>query len=557
MRLSSIHIKDFKRFKDLSITDIPSSAKLVLLTGPNGSGKTSVFEAFNFWISCINQLYEIDSEYHARTPQPSGAPTDWNKLWQSLVLTFHGEASTFTLNTSIQNNPSQTRKAFYIRSAYRHEPDFTTNGLQRTEDILLNSHRASRLILGEARVSENYQRMAGESLLALYDPTQKHKTAEEITEKIIGEVRTAMKSVFDDLVLEGPGNPMSGGTFRFTKGKASGFHYKNLSGGEKAAFDLLLDFIVKKQAFNDTIYCIDEPELHMHTRLQARLLDQLFNLVPDNSQLWISTHSIGMARMASELYATKPSEVAFLDFHSCNFDEPVAIKPTRPNRGYWKNMFATALDDLADLVVPANIILCEGKRIGDAGRKPSFDVTVYRCIFGDDYSEIEFLPLGGTNQLKADGEVFATLLTSVATGTRIWSVFDKDDRASHEIEALALKNVQVLGRRDLESYLWDDEIVKALCEQHARPEIAQEIIVEKLRLLADNPRRDKPLDDVKAVSGPLFNFTKNKLQLTGCGNDAEAFAIATLAPLFATTQSVYKELAAIVLAPLKLKVENS
>lgn len=391
--------------------------------------------------------------------------------------------------------------------------------------------------------------MVSDSLLALYDPGQKQKTAGEITEQVVGEVRTAMRSVFDDLVLEGPGNPMSGGTFRFTKGKASGFHYKNLSGGEKAAFDLLLDFVVKKQAFNDTVYCIDEPELHMHTRLQARLLAQLFKLVPDNSQLWISTHSIGMARMASELYAKNPAEVAFLDFHDCDLDDSVMIKPTRPNRRYWKNMFATALDDLADLVVPANIILCEGKRLGEDGRKPSFDVTVYRCIFGNDYPEIEFLPLGGISQIRSDGEVFAKLLTTVATGTRVWSVFDRDDRASHEIEDLSKQNVQVLGRRDLESYLWDDEIIKALCEKQEKPEIAQEIVAEKLRLLGDNSSHGKPSDDVKAVSGPMFNFTRNRLQLTGCGNDAEAFAIATLAPLFAPTQSVYKELAAIVLNP--------
>lgn len=321
MRLSSIQIKDFKRFKNLAIEDIPETTKLVLLTGPNGSGKTSVFEAFNYWILCINQRYEIDSEYHLRTRPPSGRQAAWNEAWDSIVPKFHGDIAPFVINTSVQTNPSQTRKAFYIRSAYRHEPDFTTNGLQRAEDILLDSQRPSRLILGESRVSENYQRLVGESLLSLYDPAQKQKTAGEITDQILGEVRSAMKDVFEDLVLEGPGNPMSGGTFRFTKGNTSGFHYKNLSGGEKAAFDLLLDFIVKKQVFNDTVYCIDEPELHMHTRLQGKLLNQLFKLIPDNSQLWVSTHSIGMARVASSLYNRNPAEVVFLDFHDCNFGQ--------------------------------------------------------------------------------------------------------------------------------------------------------------------------------------------------------------------------------------------
>ena len=43
MKLEKITIKDFKRFADLEISNIPATAKLVLLTGPNGSGKTSLF----------------------------------------------------------------------------------------------------------------------------------------------------------------------------------------------------------------------------------------------------------------------------------------------------------------------------------------------------------------------------------------------------------------------------------------------------------------------------------------------------------------------------------
>ena len=49
MRIKSIKIKDFKRFTDLTIQNIPQTAKLVVLVGPNGCGKTSVFEAFNQW----------------------------------------------------------------------------------------------------------------------------------------------------------------------------------------------------------------------------------------------------------------------------------------------------------------------------------------------------------------------------------------------------------------------------------------------------------------------------------------------------------------------------
>jgi len=45
MKIKEIKINRFKRFTDLTISEIPETAKLVVLVGPNGSGKTSIFEA--------------------------------------------------------------------------------------------------------------------------------------------------------------------------------------------------------------------------------------------------------------------------------------------------------------------------------------------------------------------------------------------------------------------------------------------------------------------------------------------------------------------------------
>ena len=56
MRITNLKIENFKRFTDLSIKQIPESAKLVLLIGSNGSGKSSVFDAFD-WLK--KDLYSI------------------------------------------------------------------------------------------------------------------------------------------------------------------------------------------------------------------------------------------------------------------------------------------------------------------------------------------------------------------------------------------------------------------------------------------------------------------------------------------------------------------
>lgn len=544
MKLEKITIKDFKRFADLNISNIPSTAKLVLLTGPNGSGKTSLFDAFNFWLSCAKEQYGSDDEYYSRD---KGTRTDWPQILNKITLSFHG-------NASPDDARHRERKEFYIRSAFRHEADFTLSSLSRTENMLFDTRRPSSMKDPEQRVSDNYQRIVSEAVNFLFNDLEANQqTGEQIKERLVGEVRSAMGKVFSDLILEGPGDPLSDGTFRFTKGNASGFHYKNLSGGEKAAFDLLLDFIVKRQKFDDTVFCIDEPELHMHTRLQAKLLEVMFDLIPDNCQLWLSTHSIGMARKAAELNAANPGQVAFIDFHDQDFDQPVHLQPIQPGRQFWKQMFHTALDDLAELVMPQYVVFCEGRRIGQPGRKPSFDAAVYQEIFGSSHPEIEFVPLGGGHEVQHDGKAFDFLLTKLAPGMKTWKVFDKDDRNAAEIAELEREGIQVLSRRDIESYLWDDEVLQKLCEAHGLSGSFEAIKQEKQVQIQSLPGRGKPADDIKAISDSLYNKCKRVLNLHGCGNTAEAFSIEKLAPLIKPGMAVYEELAETVLAPLRMQ----
>ena len=61
MRISKIHLTNFKRFADLLIDNIPSTSKLVLLIGANGSGKSSLFDAFGFVDAAIKQENETQS----------------------------------------------------------------------------------------------------------------------------------------------------------------------------------------------------------------------------------------------------------------------------------------------------------------------------------------------------------------------------------------------------------------------------------------------------------------------------------------------------------------
>jgi energy-coupling factor transporter ATP-binding protein EcfA2 len=533
MKIKFVHIQDFKRFSVLQIVDLPETAKLVVLLGPNGSGKTSLFEAFNLMSSLKTRgLDATQKSYYWKMGSPI-------KDHYFIQIKFYGASQEMDL---IDLPDEQYRKSFYFRSAYRHEATFDNKTvLPSVSDALLDQRRPWQLMLSEARVSDNYQRVIASAIAELFN-VENRSSATEIRDRIIGRIRTSMKNIFEDLVLNGTGDPIQDKNFLFDKGKSHNYPYKNLSGGEKAAFDLILDFVIKSEVFDDTVFCIDEPELHMHTRLQAKLLDELYRHIQPNCQLWIATHAIGMIRRAMELQRLHPDEVVFLDFEGHNFDESVVMRPAKVDRQLWKRVFAVALDDLSELVAPSQIIFCEGRPHNEGGKKKSFDTEIYKAIFSSTHPETEFIPLGGTTQIDANAVTLSSIFKTMFSPVKMWSVIDRDDRSEREIEKAKLEGKRVLSRRDLENYLWDDEILQKLCEVNGQSDKLQEILALKTTLLNEAIQAQKPKDDIKAISGRLYVEIKRVLSLTACGNTKDAFCIDTLAPLITRETQVYQEL---------------
>ena len=216
----------------------------------------------------------------------------------------------------------------------------------------------------------------------------------DLQNEVFGELHDAMGSLFNDpsLILKNLGNPLDGDLFQFDKGTSERFSFQNLASGEKAALDLLLDIIVTKAEYDETIFCIDEPEAHIHTKLQGQLLAELYKLIPDNSQLWIATHSVGMVYKAQDLWHEDPDSVVFLDFGRDDFDEQVTLKPITPESRFLGAVpMKLLLGDLAELVITGRTVFCEGEE---------FDEECYRNIFKDAYPEVCFVSLGGRGNVE-------------------------------------------------------------------------------------------------------------------------------------------------------------
>ena len=524
MRISRIELTEFRRFASLQIDDLPSTAKLVVLAGPNGSGKSSVFDALLIKYRTGSGLgWSGDRLYYNRSDGTNSEPGG------RVVIETHGDQPL-------------ARGAVYVRSAYRHDPEFATSSLSRQGEIL-TSLQLNKLIDTDATVALNYGRLASQAMEDVFVNEAASTTMGFYRDKLIGAIREPMKRLFPDLTFIGVGNPLDQGSFHFDKGSSKNFDYRNLSGGEKAAFDLILDYVVKRTSYADAIYCIDEPETHMNTRVQGALLQELVGLLPGESQLWIASHSIGMMRKARELYDATPGSVAFLDFGGRDFDKPTTIVPSRPTRVFWESVLHVALDDLARLVAPREVVICEGNPLQPvSGKNVEHDARVYSIIFGNELPDVSFISAGSSSQVSGDFLALATSLPKVAVGMKVRRLVDLDDHAPDDVSAYEGKGVTVLSRRNLESYIFDDEVLTSLCNSVGKPESVSLVLAAKQKAIQESVVRGNPSDDLKSAAGQIYVQTKKILGLTQVGNDSASFARNLLAPLVTPDTHVYVQL---------------
>ena len=522
MRIKRVRLKNYKRFTELTIADLPETTRLVVLVGPNGTGKSSVFDSFLLKAQAAVNNYRLSGDreqYYEKVPHSRTT----HEVASRVGIEFHG----------LGDGEVDWRSAFQVRSAYRNESDVSIAELRATksEDA---EPRIARIIDLDESVSKNYERMVWKRQQDLDRDAPEELTIGEYRRESLGDLQQAIRRLFPDLSLQDFGG-IQVGSFRFSKGNVADFHYKNLSGGEKAAFDILLDVFVKRDEAKEAVFCIDEPELHVATSLQGPLIASILALLRDGPQLWIATHSIGIVREAYRMLRERPGEVVFLDFSSRDFDSSVTITPSAPNRVFWERTYEVALDDLSSLVAPQRIIICEGSKNKHV---KGFDAGCYNRLFTDDFPDTLFISQGGSGEV-IQSEHLVGILKSIARGIYVQKLIDRDDM-THDMRAQVIaQGIRVLRRRELEEYLYDPEVLRTFLQTEGCEESAVETVLSKRESLVNGQAGPK---NIKDVSRQLFDAIRQDTGLPNLGNDREEFASQFLVPALRKTHVAYEEL---------------
>lgn len=466
MRIKKIQFKNgYKRFHDLTIDLGTDPKRIIALVGPNGCGKSSVLDGMLFHNNAYGMIGNKgakDHTYHSMTQTP-------NYDYQNIVIDLN--------EGNVQKLKEERRKLgkentmFSFRSPYRYNSNLKVIQSQATSEIRLNNYGATTSSDLDDKIEENYRRLYIKFNNYLHE---EDCTPSQAKAKIIGDLNSSLKNCLDLEIISIGSIEANQGTIFFKKSDhPREFEFNVLSSGEKEVVDILLDLYLRQEEYNETIFLIDEPELHINTSIQKRLLLEINKLVGQNCQIWLATHSIGFLRALQEDLKEECQIIQFLKGINWASTQQTLL-PIRKSLSKWKEIFETALDDLTGLVSPRRIIYCEGKdKPGNNGQEKGFDAKVFNNIYGEKYHDTLFISSGGNTELDQRSEIALAILTKVFSDIEILVLKDRDVSSGKQNDEkdrqLYLQNnpqhFRIMKRWEIENYLYDKEVLKAYCDK--------------------------------------------------------------------------------------------
>jgi hypothetical protein len=440
MRIQSLQLKNFKRFTDLTITNIPATAKLVLLIGGNGSGKSCVFDAFD-WAKKLHTVFMKDfaeSRLYYRKQS--------DKLIQGRIHLHGGYSIPLEDDfASLGGGPENSvEHRFFGRSSIRIVPEIT------------NTANPSLIATdGDAPLSyiHNDTRFINDAFLyidtidkALRAPVFRGEQVDvvKIFREQIKPLNDSLNAIFGDnpkttiQVVEIQGaTPTTPAKPVFRKGDAL-INYDLLSHGEKQVVILLLNFIVRKKHYEDSIIFIDEMDCHLNTALQFNLLQEIVTRwIPDTAQLWTASHALGFID-----YARSSEEAATIDFDLLDFDVPQTLVPVSKEKV-----------EVYDIAIPKQMLSII---LGDR-----------QLVFCENKNDILLNLIGLEKTIFVGVKDSIAVFWHIKRDTQYHSLRDRDFLTDAEIERLAkaYSHHHILRYYCFENYLYHPDNIAGLAPE--------------------------------------------------------------------------------------------
>ena len=454
MRLISVHLTNVPPIQQFSADGLSS---IVVVAGPNGVGKTSLFNALiNAFRSPggnpqVRLRIAATSPYERKTwgkdELDTSDPGDAQLLGQTLHRSQRRSKSRSTVLTFESDRSISQVKPFGFGWDYT-DPWDEEIGWDMTFSFLKNRwqdtvHSIFRMVAAQrqqiaSKAVELQKKGQPNMALDFKDPVKPFKDAfyQLLAPKTLLDPDPrdqTLRYVLNEQIL-----PLS-----------------SLSSGEREVVNIAFDFILR--GAEDSVVFFDEPELHLHPELSYKLL-QTLRALGRNNQFILSTHSPDI--ISSSLDNT----VVFLSPPK----EPPSNQAIIVREEDATNQALRLLGQSIGIVaLGRRIVLVEG-------RQSSLDKQVYGAVLRDLYPNLVLVPSGGKDTLTSFSTLLDNVLSKTVWGVDFFMLCDRDalppGADPNSMEAKSQGRLRVMKRYHLENYFLDETVLAAAFEHLMQPD---------------------------------------------------------------------------------------
>jgi len=303
--IQQIKVKDCFTYKNFSIiNDLPENFKHIILTGKNGSGKTTILNRIYFLIATC--FYDTPfRQVHALESNISAFPNDkkinrWKTQLKQLndieLLFFHHEQSNLSENAYDYLKRNNENYIFSFFQAHRKVSLADVQTVTKESDFINQLNDPQKK---EQFVALFKQYLVNKKVYEAFDYMDRKSETQNQNNIFFQNLAETLRAVLKDkkLSLEFERENFE---FYVKMGDGRKVTFNQLSDGFSAFMSILLELfirtdLIRKKRNDFTFYpegiiLIDEPETHFHIEMQYEILPLLNYLFP-NIQLIVATHS--------------------------------------------------------------------------------------------------------------------------------------------------------------------------------------------------------------------------------------------------------------------------
>ena len=301
--LTSVDIVKVRHLQNITIPLSKEKRKHLILTGKNGSGKTSVLDSlaafFDFLVG--RNFYskeELQENMNILSRNLPNGTTEENKryvqrnnesiaVWEKEMR--HWTEGAVTSCSSFATLREKYADGQFILAYYKAdrlskvEVSSTIENIQLKDKYQLNETPGTKLV----------KYMVGMKATQAFALQKKDTGRAAEIEEWFSRFEGILKKVFDDSSLRLDFN-IDNFQFHILQDNREPFDFNTMSSGYSAVFDIINDLMMrmerKKNYSTEGIVLIDEIETHLHLELQRVILPFLTELFP-NIQFIVTTHS--------------------------------------------------------------------------------------------------------------------------------------------------------------------------------------------------------------------------------------------------------------------------